>query len=110
MINPSLIIIKLKKQNEEEEREMLVIPPLSHSHPTNPKCKSLKINLLNKKFKSLRVGGMGVETLALPKEKKRSKVKDIADKHSNSKLLHLTDTYSLKINTCKAVQQNQAKA
>jgi hypothetical protein len=51
-----------------------------------------------------------VETLALPKEKKRSKVKDIADKHSNSKLLHLTDTYSLKINTCKAVQQNQAKA
>jgi len=32
------------------------IPP----HPTNPKCKKLKINLLNKKIILLRVGGMGV--------------------------------------------------
>jgi hypothetical protein len=38
-------------------REIIEFTP----HPTNPKCKNLKINLLNKKIKSLRIGGMGVE-------------------------------------------------
>jgi hypothetical protein len=41
-------------------REVLQFPPLSHPNPTNPKCKKLKIDLLNKKIKTLRVGGIGV--------------------------------------------------
>jgi hypothetical protein len=31
-----------------------------HPNPTKPKCKKLKIDLLNKKIKTLRVGGIGV--------------------------------------------------
>jgi hypothetical protein len=32
----------------------ILVFPLSHPNPTNPKCKMLKIDLLNKKIKTLK--------------------------------------------------------